>query len=131
MNDEFELSEVTVNGDLHVVVVRGEIDLFGAPELKRKLSELIDRGIRRVVIDLSETVFLDSTAVSVVLGALRRLRSRGGELAIVDLSAGSSSEIFRVTGLDQIVTVVPTRSEALAALAVPPVALPPQDGARQ
>jgi anti-sigma B factor antagonist len=131
LNDEFELSEVSVEEDLHVVVVRGEIDLFGAPELKLKLSQLIDRGIRRVVIDLSETVFLDSTAVSVVLGALRRLRSRGGELAIVDLSSGSSSEIFRVTGLDQIVTVAPTRSEALAALAVPPASSLPRDGARQ
>jgi anti-sigma B factor antagonist len=131
VNDEFELSEASVDEGLHVVVVRGEIDLFGAPELKLKLSELIDRGIRRVVIDLSETVFLDSTAVSVVLGALRRLRSRGGELAIVDLASGSSSEIFRVTGLDQIVTVAPTRSEALAALATASARLPPQGGAKQ
>jgi anti-sigma B factor antagonist len=110
-----ELSDIQIDAHRHVLVVVGELDLFGVPELKRRLAELIEHGIRRVVVDLSAVTFLDSTALGALLGGMRRLRARGGDLAVVNLNP-SISQLLRVTGLDQILAVLATREEALARL---------------
>jgi len=115
MPPEFAVIEQGPQSGHHVIATRGEIDLFTAPELKRVLTEAIESGQHRLVIDLSEVTFLDSTALGVLIGAVKRLRSRGGALAIVNTDA-SIAKTFQITGLDQIFTIVPSREEALAAL---------------
>jgi len=115
MPAEFGLSEEPLDGGRHVVAVRGEIDLFTAPELKKTLAEAIENGATRVVVDLSETTFLDSTALGVLIGAVKRLRTRDGQLAIVNTDA-NIQKTFEITGLDQIFTIVEGRAAALAAL---------------
>jgi anti-sigma B factor antagonist len=64
-----------------VMAAAGELDLYTAPDLRRLLTQVIEDGTTGVVIDLSETTFLDSTGLGVLIGALKRLRSRGGALA--------------------------------------------------
>lgn len=115
MPPEFSLTEEPLDGDRHVVAVRGEIDLFTAPELKQKLTEAIEGGKSRLVVDLSETTFLDSTALGVLIGAVKRLRSREGALVIVNTDQ-NIAKTFEITGLDQIFTILGTREEAVAAL---------------
>ena len=115
MPAEFALSEEALGDGRHVVAVRGEIDLFTAPELKKTLQEAIESGATRVVVDLSETTFLDSTALGVLIGAVKRLRQRDGTLVIVNTDA-NIQKTFEITGLDQIFTILPTRDDAIAAL---------------
>src|ERR1700754_2210970 len=123
MPPEFALTEDPIDAERHVVAVRGEIDLFTAPELKQVLTEAIEGGKTRMVVDLSETTFLDSTALGVLIGAVKRLRSREGALAIVNTDA-NIAKTFEITGLDQIFTIVPSRDDALAALDEQPAAAP-------
>ncbi|WP_205697441.1 STAS domain-containing protein [Conexibacter sp. SYSU D00693] len=115
MAPEFGLSSEPADGDRHVVAVRGEIDLFTAPEMKSALGDAIEAGRTKIVVDLSETTFLDSTALGVLIGTVKRLRSRDGRLTIVNTDA-SIAKTFEITGLDQIFTIRGTRDEALAAL---------------
>ena len=115
MAPEFGLSEETLDGDRHVVAVRGEIDLFTAPDVKSALTAAIDAGHTRLVVDLGETTFLDSTALGVLIGALKRVRSRDGALALVNTDP-NIAKTFEITGLDQIFTILETREEALASL---------------
>src|SRR5919202_3396063 len=115
MPPEFSLTEESLDGDRHVVAVRGEIDLFTAPELKQKLTDAIEGGKSRIVVDLTDTTFLDSTALGVLIGAVKRLRSREGVLTIVNTDA-NIAKTFEITGLDQIFTIRPTRDEAVGAL---------------
>jgi anti-sigma B factor antagonist len=116
---ELTLSAVEIDAHRQVLVVAGELDLFGVPDLKRTLAELIERGVRRVVVDLSAVTFLDSTALGVILGAMRRLRARGGELAVVNLNP-SITQLLEITGLDQMLAVLPSLQEALALLGEAP-----------
>ncbi len=113
--NSLELSELRIDEHRHVLVVVGELDLFGVPDLKRHLGTLIERGVWRVVVDLSGVTFLDSTALGALLGGMRRLRARGGDLAIVNVNPAIAG-LLKVTGLDQIVTVLATREEALELL---------------
>ena len=115
MPPEFSLSQEPLDAERHVVAVRGEIDLFTAPELKSALSEAIESGHTRIVVDLTDTTFLDSTALGVLIGAVKRLRSRDGVLTIVNTDP-NIAKTFEITGLDQIFPISATRAEAVKAL---------------
>jgi anti-sigma B factor antagonist len=115
MSPEFAISEQPIDGERHVLAVRGEIDLFTAPELKQVLADSIEAGRIRIIVDLTDTTFLDSTALGVLIGAVKRLRSRDGGLAIVNID-DNIAKTFEITGLDQIFTIVPTRDEAIEAV---------------
>ncbi len=115
MPPEFSIIEQGSEAGHYVIAARGEIDLFTAPELKKVLTDAIEGGQHRIAVDLSEVSFLDSTALGVLIGAVKRLRSRGGALAVVNTDS-SIAKTFEITGLDQIFTIVPSRADAFAAL---------------
>ena len=77
MTFDFSLTEDQDAAGAHVIAVAGEVDIFTAPELKRAIAAAIDAGARRLVVDLTETRFLDSTALGVLIGAVKRLRPLG------------------------------------------------------
>ena len=116
MSPEFAITEQPIDAERHVLAVRGEIDLFTAPELKQVLAESIEAGRIRIIVDLTDTTFLDSTALGVLIGAVKRLRSRDGALAIVNVD-DNIAKTFEITGLDQIFTILSTRDEAIDAVA--------------
>ena len=109
---EFEITDRKVDDDTHVVAISGEIDLFTAPEFKQKMSELIDAGRSRVVVDLSETTFIDSSSLGVLIGAHRRLSGRRGSLTVV-CTRDAIVKTFRITGLDGVFKIVSSLDEAL------------------
>jgi len=115
MAPEFLLTEDSLDGGKHVIAVRGEIDLFTAPDLKATLIAAIDAGSTGIVVDLTETSFLDSTALGVLIGAVKRLRARDGALTLVNTDP-NIAKTFEITGLDQIFTISASRDEAIAAL---------------
>ena len=115
---EFEITDHKVDDDTHVVAVAGEIDLFTAPEFKQRMSELIDAGRSRLVVDLSETTFIDSSSLGVLIGAHRRLKLRGGALLVV-CENEAIAKTFKITGLDGVFTIAPTVEAALTDDAAP------------
>jgi anti-sigma B factor antagonist len=108
---------VTVDDADGTVVVSpaGELDAFTAPELRSELHGLLaDVSAKRLVVDLTAVTFLDSSALGVLVGALRRLRERGGELHVVQ-PRPTVRRIFELTALDAVFTLHASRDEALAA----------------
>jgi anti-sigma B factor antagonist len=65
-----------------VVTVLGELDLATAPRLRQELVRLVERGVRLVTVDMSGLRFIDSTGLGVLVSALKRLRSYGGDLIL-------------------------------------------------
>jgi anti-sigma B factor antagonist len=94
------------------VAVTGEIDLFTAPDFKQHVAAPIDEGIDHLVIDLTRTTFIDSSSLGVLIGAHRRLKLRGGTLAIV-CDSEAIVKTFRITGLDGVFTLVASIEDAL------------------
>lgn len=94
--------------------LHGEVDLHVAPELRDRITSVIEDGADYVVLDLSDVTFMDSMALGVLLGALKRLRTRGGELRLV-VPDSDLRRIFEITLLDQVFVLSATRDEALAA----------------
>jgi anti-sigma B factor antagonist len=110
---EFAAWEDQVDPQTRVVSVRGEIDLFTAPEFKQRINAAIEAGTRRVVVDLAEASFIDSSSLGILISAHKRLRMRGDAL-IVTCDVPAILNTFSITGLDGVLELVPSRDEALA-----------------
>ena len=78
--------ETTVLGEMAVVRVAGEVDLATAPKLREALVALSDDGVYVIEVDLSRATFMDSTALAVLVAALRRCQHGGGRLVLSDPS---------------------------------------------
>jgi anti-sigma B factor antagonist len=113
MHDLFETHD---DGDTAVVTLRGELDAHDAPRLRElftaAVAELEGAARPLLVVDLTGVAFLDSTALGTVVGAVRRVRERGGEFRVV-LPESPARRIFEITGLDEVLDVRPTRAAAL------------------
>src|SRR3954471_19475982 len=110
---EFSAWDEQVDESTHVVAVRGEIDIFTAPEFKERITGAIDAGRDLVVVDLGATSFIDSSSLGVLISAHRRLSGRDGRLVIAcDVPAVLNT--FKITGLDAVLEITGSRDEALA-----------------
>lgn len=96
-----------------MVAAAGEVDVYTAPTLDTELTRAVEAGATAVVVDLSAVDFLDSTGLSVLVKALERLRERDGSLAVV-VSAERVAKVFRITGLDEMLSLHATLDAALA-----------------
>jgi anti-sigma B factor antagonist len=98
-------------GDWAILTVKGEIDLHTAPQLKERLGAISDEGAQKVLVDMSDVGFMDSSGLGVLVGALKRVRERGGELSLV-CSEGTVLKVLSLTGLDQVISVHGSVAEA-------------------
>jgi anti-sigma B factor antagonist len=115
MPPSFSLTSESIDDRRHVVTVAGEIDILTVPQLRAALREAMASGHTRIAVDLEGTSFLDSSALGVLVGAVKRLRPGAGVLAIVTADP-QLVETFRMTGLDELFTICRTREEAVAVL---------------
>ena len=109
----FDVKTDKVDESTYVIALAGEVDLYTAPEFKQQLLDVIAEGGKDVVVDFSETTFIDSTTLGVLVGGVKRLRTNDGQLSLV-CSDRNITKIFEITGLDRVFTIYPTRDEALA-----------------
>ena len=115
---DFSIDTEQVGDNRHVIALGGEVDLYTAPELKSQMLELIANGASEVVVDFTNTTFIDSTTLGVLVGGVKRLRTNDGQLSLV-CSDRNITKIFEITGLDKVFTIYPTREEAVSAMGVP------------
>jgi anti-sigma B factor antagonist len=92
-----------------VLAVRGEIDVATSATLREELYAMIDGGSRALVVDLSGLGFIDSSGLGVLVGSLKHMRERDGELVISGL-VQPALRVFEITGLTELFTLEPSRS---------------------
>lgn len=95
-----------------VIAARGEIDLATAPQLARAVGAALAANPQRLVIDLCEVGFLDSSGLALLHDAQHR--ARAGRVALrVACDVASTRRVLALTGLDRELKVRPSRAEAL------------------
>jgi anti-sigma B factor antagonist len=112
----FDIATDQVGDGGYVIALSGEVDLYTAPEFKQQLLDVIGKGAKNVIVDFSNTTFIDSTTLGVLVGGVKRLRTSDGQLSLV-CNDRNITKIFEITGLDRVFTIYPTREEALSKLA--------------
>src|SRR3954469_11119068 len=117
MSDLRTRSELIVaarkEGDAVVVAVRGEIDLHNSPELRGDLLDILARqSPARLVLNLGQVPYMDSSAVAVLVEALQKIRKVGGRIYLTDLQPRVKG-LLEIARLDSIFVVAKDEKEAL------------------
>jgi anti-sigma B factor antagonist len=115
VTDTFSVSSERLGGSRGVVALGGEVDIYTAPQFKVCMLELIDAGVDRLVVDLSDVTFIDSTALGVLIGGVRRLNDAGGAMTLV-VTRRPVERVLSITGLDRVFEIHATREAAIEAL---------------
>jgi anti-sigma B factor antagonist len=107
----FELFEREIDPATTAIVVAGELHVSTAPEFSDRLNASIASGKTGIVLDLTGVAFIDSTGLSVLLNALRRVTRRGGRMALVCTNP-TVLRLFEITKLDTTFDIQPTLEAA-------------------
>jgi anti-anti-sigma factor len=100
----FEIEVSSADDDVRVVALRGELDFDEAPTFARVLDELRTDGARKVVVDLSELTFIDSSGISVLVTAARAASAERGTLVIASPSA-HVRRVFDIVKLSELMAI--------------------------
>lgn len=113
-----DADQIQVNSEQHdgVVIVQpiGDIDLSRSPHLRQQLRESLGEADERLVIDLSEVQYMDSSGVATLVETMQACRKAGKKLVLCDLQDRVRS-IFEIARLDMVFTIVTDRDEAMSA----------------
>ena len=111
----FDIKTERLDDNSYLIALTGEVDLYTAPEFKQQLLDVIGQGAKDVVVDFSDTTFIDSTTLGVLVGGVKRLRMNEGQLSLV-CSDRNITKIFEITGLDRVFTIYASRDAAVAGI---------------
>jgi anti-sigma B factor antagonist len=100
-------------GGATVVRAGGDLDVYTAPRLKETLDASLAEGAR-VVFDMTGVEFIDSTALGVLVGALKLSQSNGSDFRLV-IANRLLLKIFHITGFEGMFSIHPRLEDALSA----------------
>lgn len=106
VTDDVVITQGRVDGTA-VVTVRGEIDVASAPELRTHLHQVCTPDTPMVAVDLRAVTFLDSSALGVLVGALRRCRENDSAFRLI-IDSPRLLKIFDITGLTSVFEISET-----------------------
>lgn len=96
-----------------LVTVSGRVDSSTAPQLEKVLQKIIESGRYRIVVDLSETDFVSSAGVRVLLSALKQVRRfNRGDLRLAGMST-KVKKAFDLAGLLELFQVFENSVDAV------------------
>jgi anti-sigma B factor antagonist len=114
------------DGDTVVVGVQGQLIVGNRQELKQTVLDELDRGERRFRLDFSQTGYVDSSGLGVLVSLSRKIRERGGELRLANLNDDIKT-LFKLTKLDALFGLGDGGEGGTAGAGVPaPVRPPPR-----
>ena len=100
-------------GDAVIVSVRGEIDLQNSPELRTELLDLLAKHApQRLVINLSQVPYMDSSAIAVLVELLQKVRKTGGRVFLTNLQPRVKG-LLEIARLGSIFGIVEGEADAL------------------
>lgn len=96
-----------------ILEIVGELDLHRVPAVREQLEPLIKARPSRILIGLSDVTYIDSSGLALFIEVLQLIQGYGGQLALFGLRA-PVRHIFDIARLDQVFTLYPDKSAALA-----------------
>jgi anti-sigma B factor antagonist len=99
--------------DALIVTVDGQLVVTNRQEFKQAILDAVEQGTRLVVVDFSQSGYIDSSGLGALVSLSRRLREAGGDLRLVGLNDDLRT-LFELTRLDALFPLYATRADALA-----------------
>lgn len=99
-------------GEVKVVRIEGKLDTQTSPNVQAQLTQLIDQGATKIVVNFEKLVYISSAGLRILLAVAKQLKGISGELRICGLNE-LVQEVFDISGFTMILTVTKTEPEAL------------------
>lgn len=112
-----EIMQLKHNNVEDVLIVRPlekRIDASTATEFKQKMNEWIDSGNRRIVLNLSEVDFIDSSGLGAIISGFKKIGNNGN--LVICVVKESVMSLFRLTRMNRVFDIYASENEALEAL---------------
>ncbi len=103
---------VTVVGEVKVIRIEGRLDTQTSPDAQAQLTQLIDQGATKLVVNFEKLDYISSVGLRILLAAAKQLKGNSGELRICGLNEVVQKD-FDISGFTTILTVTKTEPEAL------------------
>lgn len=99
-------------GEVVILDIAGEIDLYNAPEIKDIINKLIEEKKYYVVINLEKVSYIDSSGIGALISSLSNLKKYQGGLKIINVFA-SVRKVFELTKLTSFFEIFDSENEAI------------------
>jgi anti-sigma B factor antagonist len=103
----------TQQNGIAIVAFTGRLDFLSAGAARTRLADAVEHGSRRLVVDLGEKTFIDSSGLGALIGGLKAARKAGGDLRIAQPTEQART-VLALTSLDRVFRFYPSVREALA-----------------
>ncbi len=103
---------VTDAGEVKVIRIDGHLDTQTSPDAQAQLTQLIDQGATKLVVNFETLEYISSAGLGVLLAVAKQLKGNSGELRVCGLHE-VVQEVFDISGFTTILTVTKTEPEAL------------------
>ncbi len=100
-------------GDVCIVDVEGQLIVGNRQELKQKVLDELERGERKFLVDFSQTGYIDSSGLGVLVSLSKKIRESGGELRLASLNDDLKT-LFELTKLDTLFQIAHSRESGLS-----------------
>ncbi|MGE5554809.1 MAG: STAS domain-containing protein [Methanocella sp.] len=107
--------EVKTVGDAKIVGILRRFDAYTASQVEVELNRLVSEGTKKIACDFSQTEYLASAGLRVLLTASKGLSRAGGKMVLCNVKP-YVMEVFEISGLNRIFQIYPTVEEAVKAL---------------
>lgn len=114
MSGEFAMAVKENVVRIVTIAPQGRLDTLRALEFRKQVQTILDSGVKNVVLDLSETPFLDSAGMAVLVSVLKQCREQGGDARLVWPQAEPVKRILSLTKFDRIFEMKTSVQEAVA-----------------
>lgn len=112
---KFELSTTHIQRDdveIAKIKIDGYLDSSTFPQLQEYLTSMVAEGQVRLLLDLSDLDYISSAGLGVLMGMLREVRDKGGDLKIVNMSE-KIERVFNLLGFSRILRLYTDEEKAL------------------
>mgnify|MGYP001622934875 FL=1 len=99
-----------VKGSILTIKVPAELDHYLADEIRRQSEEIQnEHTIRQIDFDFSQTTFMDSSGIGLVMGRFREIQLTGGKVRALHASE-RVQKILKISGVSRVIEVVPEKT---------------------
>ncbi len=91
----------TIKDDVAVLSIDGEVDMFSSPQARNAIMELVKKRVPKVIVELSDVSYMDSSGVATLIEGLQLCQKYNGRLVVAGLRE-NVREVFELTRLDKI-----------------------------
>ncbi|MEW6556844.1 MAG: STAS domain-containing protein [Elusimicrobiota bacterium] len=104
-----------IKDGIMILAVKGDIELNTAPQLQEEFQSLKDNNITKVVVNLSQVNYIDSSGLGTFIGALKMFNAVNGKIVLAGLSS-NLKKIFEITRMSNFFSIYETDTQALEKL---------------